>query len=125
MMSGLPKEYDKLVETGNMFMDNRNYPMAAICYRKALELDDSDPGVLVDLGVCLHAVGNSDEAIQMIERAIALDSTHMIAHFNLGVIYRDLNNPDRGKLYWDELIRLYPETPLADTVRKYLNSPGI
>ena len=120
MVDRLPNDYDKLVAMGNKLMDQDSYHLAIEAYKRALAIDSSDPDVLVDLGACYHALGSAEKAVPLFEKAIAIDPNHAIAYFNLGITYRDLNNNDKVRQYWGRLIELYPDQPIADTVRKYM-----
>jgi len=115
------EDYNSLVLKGNENMDNRMYQEAISYYSKALAIDSSDPNVLTDLGVCYHETGNPERAVNMFEKAIAIDPDHMITYFNLGIVYREMNQPDKVKYYWTKLIEKYPDTPMADSVKAYLN----
>jgi cytochrome c-type biogenesis protein CcmH/NrfG len=124
VISGLPTDVDSLIMMGNHFMDNRIYPMAIECYRRALRIDSANANVLTDLGACYHASGASDKAIESFERAIAAEPNHSAAHFNLGVVYHGLNNPQMAKYYWEKFIELEPQSPMADTIRKFIIETG-
>ncbi len=92
MMANLPQDYKGLIEKGNSLMDNHHYPVAAECYRRALAIDFGDPNIICDLGSCLHATNDFEGAIEMFEKALRLDSSHAIAHFNLGIVYRGMDS---------------------------------
>jgi len=116
----LPDDFDELVAMGNINMDQGRYQVAVACYRRALEIDSSSADVHTDLGACLHAVGNWREALQVLKAAIALDPNHTIAHFNLGVVYSSLNDFENTRTHWNKYIELAPESPIADTLRAYM-----
>ncbi len=125
MLTNLPDGYDDLVALGNKFMDNRHYRVAVECYRRALAIDSTDPNVVCDLGSCLHATGDFDGAIEMFEKAIALDSLHAVAYFNLGIVYRAINNKNKARFYWGKLIAMYPDKDLSDSARRYIEHPDL
>jgi tetratricopeptide (TPR) repeat protein len=124
LLSELPDDYDRLVQQGNDYMDKGVYAMAIVCYEKALTRDSTDPDVMTDLAVCYHASGESQTAIKTLEKALGLSPSHLIAHFNLGIVYRDLNMPEKTRFYWNKLIEFHPDRPLADTARKYIKLLG-
>lgn len=121
-MPELPQDYDSLVALGNRLMDGNHYPIAIECYRRAVAIKDDDPNLLTDLGVCYHSTGELEKAVEIMERSIALDSTHMITHFNLGIVYRQMGNFDQVRFYWERLIKLYPHEVITDSARVYLKS---
>jgi tetratricopeptide (TPR) repeat protein len=120
MLASLPDDYNELVKLGNKFMDNRHYAVAVECYRRALAINSSDPNVICDLGACLHATGDFGGAAKMFEKAIDIDSLHAIAYFNLGIVFRTMQENDSAKIYWEKLISLFPNQDISDSARKYL-----
>ncbi len=124
LIAGLPSSYDSLVQLGNHFMDNQVFPLAIECYGRALKLDSTNPDVITDLGASYHAMGKVDSAIALFQKAIALKPDHQIALFNLGISYRGENNNEMAKFYWKKYLELAPNSPLADTVKKFLAEQG-
>jgi tetratricopeptide (TPR) repeat protein len=120
IMDGLPKAYDSLVQMGNHFMDNQVYPMAIECYRRALNLKSDNPDVITDLGVCLYSSGDGQKAIDQFEKAVTLNPAHAAAYFNMGIVYRELNNMEKAKAAWRKFLELAPHSPMADTIKNFL-----
>jgi tetratricopeptide (TPR) repeat protein len=120
LLSNLPEDYNELIKLGNNFMDNRHFPVAMECYRRALAIDSTNPNVICDLGACLHAMSDFKSAAEMFEKAIRMDSGHAIAYLNLGIVYRSMNNHEKAKLIWKKLMALYPDEVIADTAGKYI-----
>jgi len=116
----LPDNFDELVGTGNGYMDNGFFPLAVICYEKALSLDGDRPNVLVDLGACYHALGRTDTAVVLFNDALRIDTAHAVAHFNLGVVYSSLDSMEKTRIHWQRFVELSPPTPLVDTIRNFL-----
>ena len=56
----------------------------------------------------------------MFEKAIALDSLHAVAYFNLGIVYRAINNKSKAAYYLEKLISMYPDKDLSDSARRYI-----
>jgi tetratricopeptide (TPR) repeat protein len=122
MKGELPGSYDSLVILGNNFMDGHHYSMAIECYTRAAAIDSTKPSLFTDLGVCYHYSGNSEKGIELMERALALDNRHKITLFNLGIVYRELKDYDKVRTYWSRLIELYPDEPIADSIKKYMSA---
>jgi len=113
MLKDFPSDYSSLVSLGNRLMDEGNYPVAAECYKRALALQDDSPDVRVDYGACLHGMGLSRRAIEEFRRIIELNPTHAIAHFNLGIVYYDLNEIDSAQVYWQKYLIIDPDGQAA------------
>ena len=120
VLATLPDDYEGLVQKGNQYMDDRLYPLAIECYQRALAIDSSDANVLIDLGACRHAEGEYETAIALFRKALEIDPGHAVGHFNLGIAYSSINNMDSTRKYWMRYVELSPGTPMADTVRHFL-----
>ena len=117
----LPQGYDELIGLGNNYMDQGMYAMAIECYQRGRSIDSTDPNVIIDLGACYHAVGGSEKALGLFEKALAIKPDHVIGHFNAGIVYRQLGNNEMAVRYWEKVIELQPGTPLADTARTLID----
>lgn len=119
VIEGLPEDYQGLVQSGNTFMDQGNYPMAAECYRRSLELEDVDD-VRVDHGACLNAMGLPDRAIEEFQIVLGHNPNHAIAIFNLGIVYYGNSQPDSADVYFKRYLQIEPDGPAAPTARNLL-----
>ncbi|UCD63657.1 MAG: tetratricopeptide repeat protein [Candidatus Zixiibacteriota bacterium] len=124
--SGLnfPTDYDALVQLGNQAMDQGNYPVAAESYRRALVINNHSPDVRTDYGACLHGMGLPDRALQEFRTVLADHPTHVIANFNMGIVYYNLNQSDSARAYWTKVLTLTPDSTLKSTVNQYLQQLG-
>ncbi len=124
VLENLPTDYSSLVTLGNEFMDKRNYPVAAECYKRALALQGGSPDVRVDYGACLHGMRLTHRAIEEFRRVIDLNSSHAIANFNLGIVYYDLNETDSARVYWQKYLTIEPNGQVAQAARDLLRETG-
>jgi len=124
MMENLPTDYGSLVEMGNQFMDQQNYPMAAELYRRALEIDSSSPDVRSDFASCLHAMGLPGRALEEFRRIAAEHPDHAMVRFNLGIVFHTLGDTDSARYYWQKYLEMDPEGPPAEAARQYLDQLG-
>ena len=121
IISELPDDYEALVKLGNDYMDHGVYALAIECYQRAIDIDSSSADVLIDLGVCRYAVGEGEKAIELFEKALAMKPDQIIGYFNMGIVYKSLGNTDKAVQYWKKIIELEPDSPMADTVRGYID----
>ena len=122
-LNNLPDDYESLVKMGNDFMDDRNYPVAAECYRRALAIDGSSNNVRTDFGACLHGMGLPQRALQEFRTVYEEQPEHPVVNFNLGIVFHDLGMPDSTRYYWQRYLVLEPEGEVADAVREFLDRP--
>jgi len=124
VLENLPTDYSSLVSLGNEFMDKRNYPVAAECYKRALALQGDSPDVRVDYGACLHGMGLPHRAIEEFRRVTGINPSHAIANFNLGIVYYDLNETDSARVYWRKYLTIDPDGQAAQAARDLLRETG-
>ena len=68
---------------GNEAFQRNEYKQAEIEYRNAIKLDPTSETALNNLGVILNELGKSDEAIEVLRKAISIQQTNIIAHYTL------------------------------------------
>ena len=124
VLENLPTDYNSLVSLGNEFMDERNYPVAAECYKRALALEGDSPDARVDYGACLHGMGLPHRAIDEIRRVTDINPSHAIANFNLGIVYYDLNETDSARVYWQKYLTIDSNGQAAQAARDLLRETG-
>lgn len=124
VLENLPTDYSSLVTLGNEFMDERNYPVAAECYKRALALEGDSPDVRVDYGACLHGMGLPHRAIEEFRQVLDINPSHAIANFNLGIVYNDLNETDSARVYWQKYLTIDPNGQAAQAARDLLKEIG-
>ena len=89
--------------------------------RLALSIDDGDPETLARASQTLaHMVGDSEGAIEMADRAVALNPNSWITWTNRGEVYRVAGLPEEAIRSFERAIRVSPVDP-----RLYMTLIGI
>jgi adenylate cyclase len=89
--------------------------------RLALSIDDGDPETLARASQTLaHLVGDSEGAIEMADRAVALNPNSWITWTNRGEVYRVAGLPEEAIRSFERAIRVSPVDP-----RLYMTLSGI
>lgn len=115
--------YDAWVALGNIYFDANKPEEAIPYYEGALRLKPDDAGVLTDMATMKRALGKSDEAVALLKKVVAKDSTMGQAWFNLGVIYSfDLKNQKDAIAAWKRYLDLNPMSEHAQAVQKAIDS---
>jgi adenylate cyclase len=87
----------------------------------ALSIDDGDPETLARASQTLaHMVGDSEGAIEMADRAVALNPNSWITWTNRGEVYRVAGLPEEAIRSFERAIRVSPVDP-----RLYMTLSGI
>jgi len=124
-MPALPDDYDGLVLTGDQYMNQNNFPIAAECYKRALAIDDSSPDVRSDFGSCLYGMGLIERALEEFRTVKKNNPLHSVSLFNLGVVFYTQNVTDSAKFYFTHYLELEPDGKAAEQAQTYLNELGI
>jgi cytochrome c-type biogenesis protein CcmH/NrfG len=116
-----PRDFDALVELGNLHFDQQNYDQAADDYKKALEVHPDEVSVRTDLGTALFYSKKVDEAIVELKKSLALNPTHPQTLFNLGVALLDGKKDSKGALEaWEKLVETNPDFPQIAIVKQQI-----
>ena len=116
-----PKDFDAIVELGNMNFDQKNYNDAIKLYKKALEIRPEALNVRTDMGTAMFYQNRFDEAIAEFQQTLKSDPKNAQALFNLGVaMLHGKNDPKCALEYWEQLVATNPDHPQAAFVREQI-----
>ena len=115
MLAQNPNDAGLMAVMGNIYFDASRWPDARDWYEKALQVSSGDPNILTDLAVVYRNLGEFERSIELLDRAIAVDSGHWQAWYNKVVVYQfDLHRHDAAAkaLYrLKDLAATNPEVP--------------
>ena len=95
LLAANPNDAGLMAAMGNIYFDASRWPDARDWYEKALQVSSSDPNILTDLAVVYRNLGEFERSIELLDRAIAVDSGHWQAWYNKVVVYQfDLHRHD-------------------------------
>jgi cytochrome c-type biogenesis protein CcmH/NrfG len=104
-----PTDADAWVALANYCFDHDLPAKAAAAYERAVELAPMRPGVWSDLGVMYRRMKQFDKAVDAFEHAANLDTTHVTARFNMGVVYlHDLGDKENALKAWKAVLAIDP-----------------
>lgn len=104
-----PGNLNARIELGNMYYDSGQFAKAIPHYQKAVEIKPDQPDVLSDLGTCFREAGDAVQAVQLYEKAYAIDKGHWRSLFNaLVVSLHDLKDKEKAQMYLNQLLPLNP-----------------
>jgi tetratricopeptide (TPR) repeat protein len=81
--------------------------------KKALEIAPRFGKARLSVGTRMYALGDVHGAIEETKKAANLLKTSVLPRYNLGVYYRDLNQIDEARLWFDRALKIDPEFELA------------
>ena len=95
LLTANPNDAGLMAAMGNIYFDASRWPDARDWYEKALQVSSGDPNILTDLAVVYRNLGEFERSIELLDRAIAVDSGHWQAWYNKVVVYQfDLHRHD-------------------------------
>ena len=116
-----PKDFDSIVELGNLNFDQRNYDDAIKLYKKALDHPSRRPERPDRYGHGDVLSEPVDDAIATFQETLKTDPNNAQALFNLGVtMLHGKNDPKRALQYWEKLVATNPNHPQAAFVKEQI-----
>jgi cytochrome c-type biogenesis protein CcmH/NrfG len=116
-----PKDFDSIVELGNLNFDQKNYDDAIKLYQKALQIRPDVLNVRTDMGTAMFYLNRFDDAIATFQETLKADPNNAQALFNLGVsMLHGKNDPKRALEYWEKLVETNPDHPQAAFVKEQI-----
>jgi cytochrome c-type biogenesis protein CcmH/NrfG len=117
------KNIPSRVHLGDMYFDAGRYQEATKWYEEALALNTKDVNVSTDLAICYYYMNQPDRAISQMSASLSIDPRHTKTWLNLGVVKafgkQDLAGATAA---WDEVIKLSPGSPEAQSAQSALNN---
>lgn len=110
---GLADSSPFLYHRGYFLERSSEYPAAIDCYRKAIEVDETNTQAAFRLGFCLDLYGSGDEkdldeAIHAYEKCLKVVPPHVNAVINLGILYEDRERYHDAIKCFESVLRIYP-----------------
>lgn len=116
-----PNDVDAWVQLGNLYFDLDDPLEAVQAYDKALALEPGNPDVLTDQGIMYRRIRQPKKAVELFRKAYSADPNHFQSLYNLGVVLlHDLNDVPGAMQAWEEYLRVLPQGPHADRIRRIL-----
>lgn len=100
---------DDLRRKGNRHLAQQEYEQAAACYRHSLETNPSNVASLVNLGFVLAELGQTDEAENYLQAAVAIDHHQHDAYYLLGNLWQSRHSDDQAILYFQHAFTSNPD----------------
>ena len=89
----------------------RNYPAAAAAYDRALAINPRDAALWVDIGRLRYASGQQIEAVEAVERALAIDPANVRALQFRGQLVRDQFGLPAALVWFEADLKHAPDDP--------------
>ena len=116
-----PKDFDSIVELGNINFEQKNYDDAINLFKKALEIHPDSLGVRTDMGTAMLFLKRFDEAIATFQGSLQTTPNDAETLLYLGVaMLHGKSDPQSALQYWEKLVETNPNHPQAAFVREQI-----
>lgn len=118
-----PKNAQAWIQLGHLYFDGNEPENAINAYLESLKLHKGSANLWTDLGVMYRRVKQFDKALEMFDKAIAMDKTHEPSRLNKGIVLMyDLGKNDEAIKTWEELSAINPNSQVANggTITEFL-----
>ncbi|HYR45176.1 MAG TPA: tetratricopeptide repeat protein [Terriglobia bacterium] len=116
-----PKDFDSIVELGNLDFEQKNYDDAINLYKKALEVRPDALSVRTDMGTAMFYMKRFDDAIATFKDTLRASPNDAQTLFNLGVaMLHGKNDPQGAVQYWEKFVETNPNHPQAAFVKEQI-----
>lgn len=98
---------------GSAYLGIRQWQIAGLAFRKFLEIDPDHAEACHGLSVALMRQRKLDESLEFALRAVGLRHFFPAAHFQLGAVLAQLNQPERAALAFEHGLSMQPDSVAA------------
>ena len=99
---------------------NREYAMAAQYYERLLKYGGNNAETLNNLGLTLHYIGRSEEALQRLEEGAAVDPSYQRVWLTLGFVNSDTGHRDAARTALEKAVSIDPGNSVGQSAQKML-----
>jgi predicted Zn-dependent protease len=107
------------------FFSNGQYDRAADLYEKLLATGSNDVNTYNNLGITLHYLGRSTEAIRILNDGLAIDPNYPRIWLTLGFVYSQLGNTAQARSALTSAAQMGAGTDVGQSATKMLNELGL
>jgi len=100
----------------------RQYDSAAKLYQRLLDFDPENVETYNNLGITLHYLGRSTEALRWLKEGVALDPRHQRIRLTTGFVYSQLGNINQARSALTTAVEIEADSDIGQSAAKMLES---
>ena len=104
------------------FFTNKQYSEAAVLYEQLLATGTSNVTTYNNLGITLHYLGRSAEALSVLNEGVAVDSTYQRIWLTLGYVNSQLGHTAQARKALATAVQLGAESDVGKSAAKMLEN---
>lgn len=113
-----PYEISRLA---NEYFTNRQYDRAADMYEQLLAFSPNDTEIYNNLGLTLHYLGRSDEALTRLNEGVAIDPEHQRIWLTLGYVNSQVGNIEQARTALTTATRIGTDESIRQSATRMLD----
>jgi tetratricopeptide (TPR) repeat protein len=113
-----------LAKLGDERFSERRYPEAVELYQKVLALDPNDIDTHNDLGLALHYLGRSNEALVVLKQGVEKNPKFQRIWLTLGFVQMKTAEKDEAKFALQQALEIDPGNAVGAEAKRLLSSLG-
>jgi tetratricopeptide (TPR) repeat protein len=114
---------DALARQGDAYFTNGQYPQAAEAYERALRAGDTDVNTWNSLGLTLHYLGRTDEALAILEEGVGRDPGYQRIWLTLGFVSGQAGDVERAREALSRAVEMNPDNDIGQSAASMLQGP--
>lgn len=114
----------ELSRQGDSYFGQQQYERAAQSYEQALRAGSQDVNDYNSLGLTLHYLGRSEEALAVLNEGIAVDSNYQRIWLTLGFVNSQLGNLPAAREALGNAVRMDPNNEIGHSAAEMLDGVG-
>ena len=112
----------ELARQASEFFSYRQFDKAADAYERLLAIDPDNAETYNNLGITLHYLGKSSEALQILNEGIAVDPSHQRTWLTQGGVNSQLGNIEQARTSLTTATKIDPDNEIGQSAAKMLQS---
>jgi len=110
----------EVARQANEYFANQQYDKAAVLYERLLVFDPSNVDTYNNLGITLHYLGKSSEAIQRLNEGVAIDPTHQRIWLTLGFVNSQTGDTPQARAALNTAANINADNEIGESAIKML-----
>ena len=102
------------------FFANRQYDKAAEMYQRALASDPKSVNTYNSLGLTLHYLGQSGEALRVLNEGVAVDSNYQRIWLTLGFVNSQIGNTEEARKALTTAVQMGADNEIGKSAKEML-----
>ena len=105
----------ELARQGDAYFTSGQYPQAAEAYELAMRAGDTDVNTWNSLGLTLHYIGRSEEALAILEEGLERDPAYQRIYLTLGFVSGQAGDFERARKALQTAVEMNPDNDIGQS----------